>query len=69
MKNVADTRTRLVEVAMDLIWPRSYGSASVDMICKAAGVFQGSYYHFFPSLFAEASDPGGSRNGSTGMRW
>ncbi|MGA3092960.1 MAG: TetR/AcrR family transcriptional regulator [Terriglobales bacterium] len=49
MKNVPDTRTRLVEVAMDLIWPRSYGAVSVDMICKAAGVFKGSFYHFFPT--------------------
>jgi TetR/AcrR family transcriptional regulator, transcriptional repressor for nem operon len=49
MKSVPDTRTRLVEVAMDLIWQRSYGAVSVDMICKAAGVFKGSFYHFFPT--------------------
>jgi TetR/AcrR family transcriptional regulator, transcriptional repressor for nem operon len=49
VKNVPDTRTRLVEVAMDLIWPRSYGAVSVDMICKASGVFKGSFYHFFPT--------------------
>ena len=34
---------------MDLIWPRSYGAVSVDMICKASGVFKGSFYHFFPT--------------------
>jgi TetR/AcrR family transcriptional regulator, transcriptional repressor for nem operon len=34
---------------MDLIWPRSYGAVSVDMICKRAGVFKGSFYHFFPT--------------------
>jgi len=49
MRAVRDTRTRLVEVAMDLIWPSSYGVVSVDMICKGAGVFKGSFYHFFPS--------------------
>jgi TetR/AcrR family transcriptional regulator, transcriptional repressor for nem operon len=49
MKGVPDTRTRLVEAAMKLIWPRSYGAVSVDMICKAAGVFKGSFYHFFPT--------------------
>jgi len=49
MRAVSDTRTRLVEVAMDLIWPSSYGVVSVDVICKAAGVFKGSFYHFFPS--------------------
>jgi TetR/AcrR family transcriptional repressor of nem operon len=49
MKDAADTRTRLVEVAMDLVWPRSYGAVSVDAVCKAAGVFKGSFYHFFPT--------------------
>jgi len=34
---------------MDLIWPRSYGTVSVDAICKEAGVFKGSFYHFFPT--------------------
>ena len=34
---------------MDLIWPRSYGAVSVEMICKQAGVFKGSFYHFFPT--------------------
>ena len=49
MKDTPDTRTRLVEAAMDLIWPRSYGAVSVDAVCKAAGVFKGSFYHFFPT--------------------
>jgi len=49
MQRIPDTRTRLLEVAMDLIWPRSYGAVSVDMICRAAGVFKGSFYHFFPT--------------------
>lgn len=49
MKNAQDTRTRLVEAALELIWPRSYGAVSVEMICKSAGVFKGSFYHFFPS--------------------
>jgi TetR/AcrR family transcriptional repressor of nem operon len=34
---------------MDLVWPRSYGTVSVEMICKEAGVFKGSFYHFFPT--------------------
>lgn len=34
---------------MDLIWSHSYGTVSVDMICKQAGVFKGSFYHYFPS--------------------
>jgi TetR/AcrR family transcriptional repressor of nem operon len=49
MKDTRDTRTRLVEVAMDLVWPRSYGAVSVDAVCKAAGVLKGSFYHFFPT--------------------
>lgn len=48
MKRTLDTRTRIVEVAMDLIWPQNYGAVSVEMICKQAGVFKGSFYHFFP---------------------
>ena len=34
---------------VDLIWKSSYGSVSVDDICKAADVKKGSFYHFFPS--------------------
>jgi TetR/AcrR family transcriptional repressor of nem operon len=49
MKNALDTRTRLVEVAIVLIRPRSYGAVSVDAVCKTAGVFKGSFYHFFPT--------------------
>jgi TetR/AcrR family transcriptional regulator, transcriptional repressor for nem operon len=44
-----DTKQRLVETAVDLIWQSSYGSVSVDDICKAAGVGKGSFYHYFPS--------------------
>ncbi len=34
---------------MELIWENSYGSVSVDDICRKAGVNKGSFYHFFPS--------------------
>jgi TetR/AcrR family transcriptional repressor of nem operon len=34
---------------MDLIWPRSYGGVSVEMICRSAGIYKGSFYHFFPT--------------------
>ncbi len=34
---------------MELIWESSYGSVSVDDICRAADVKKGSFYHFFPS--------------------
>lgn len=44
-----NTKERLVETAINLIWKSSYGSVSVDDICKAANVKKGSFYHFFPS--------------------
>lgn len=44
-----NTRERLIETALDLIWVSSYGSVSVDDICKAADVRKGSFYHYFPS--------------------
>lgn len=44
-----ETRQKLIETAIDLIWQFSYGSVSVDDICKTAGVKKGSFYHFFPS--------------------
>jgi len=44
-----DTKQRLIDTAHELIWKSSYGSVSVDDICKAADVKKGSFYHFFPS--------------------
>ena len=44
-----ETKQRLVDTALELIWKSSYGAVSVDDICKAADVKKGSFYHFFPS--------------------
>jgi TetR/AcrR family transcriptional repressor of nem operon len=44
-----DTKQILIDTALELIWKNSYGSVSVDDICKAAEVKKGSFYHFFPS--------------------
>lgn len=44
-----NTREKLIETATELMWRSSYGTVSVDDICKAAGVKKGSFYHFFPS--------------------
>jgi TetR/AcrR family transcriptional regulator, transcriptional repressor for nem operon len=49
MKTERDTRQRLLETAMDLIWEQSYGAVSVDVICERAGARKGSFYHFFRS--------------------
>ncbi len=44
-----NSKDRLIETATELIWRSSYGSVSVDGICKTANVKKGSFYHFFPS--------------------
>src|SRR5258708_36735741 len=49
MKKPSETKEKLLQVAFDLIWDSSYGSVSVDDICKRAGINKGSFYHFFPS--------------------
>lgn len=49
MKPECETRGKLLQTALELIWESSYGSVSVDDICKRAGVRKGSFYYFFPS--------------------
>ncbi len=49
-----DTRARLVDTMLNLIWSSSYHAVSVEDICKAAGAQKGSFYHFFPSKAALA---------------
>jgi len=44
-----DTKSKLLLTANDLVWQSSYGSVSVDDICKAAGVKKGSFYYYFTS--------------------
>lgn len=45
----SETRERLVQATIDLIWTSSYGAVSVDAICERAQVRKGSFYHFFAS--------------------
>lgn len=45
----SDARRRLLRAAMTLIFANSYASASVDHLCKQAGVGKSSFYHFFDS--------------------
>lgn len=47
-----NTKDKLLAAALDLFWHASYGSVSVDDICKRAGVHKGSFYHFFDSKVA-----------------
>jgi TetR/AcrR family transcriptional repressor of nem operon len=49
MARVTDTRDRLLEAALQLVWEQGVGSASVDDICEKAQVRKGSFYHFFKS--------------------
>jgi TetR/AcrR family transcriptional repressor of nem operon len=47
MGRTSDTREKLLAVAFDLIHENSYGTVSVDQICRRAGVNKGSFYYFF----------------------
>lgn len=49
MKRESETKRKLLDVAMKLIWEQSYGAVGVDDICKQAGVTKGSFYFAFPS--------------------
>ena len=46
---MSDTKERLTDAALDLIWHNSYGTTSVDAICERAGAKKGSFYYFFKS--------------------
>jgi TetR/AcrR family transcriptional regulator, transcriptional repressor for nem operon len=49
MQDSAKTRTRLLEAARDLIRLKGYTATSVDVICAAAGVTKGGFFHHFDS--------------------
>jgi TetR/AcrR family transcriptional regulator, transcriptional repressor for nem operon len=49
MKREGDTKQKLLDVAIQLLWEQSYGAVGVDDICKKAGVTKGSFYFAFPS--------------------
>jgi TetR/AcrR family transcriptional repressor of nem operon len=53
-----ETRERLLQIALELIWQNSYSSVGVNEICAQAGVTKGAFYHHFQSkasLFCEAT--------------
>ena len=49
MRPETETKRKLLETAVELIWESSYGSVSVDDICTKAGVNKGSFYYAFKS--------------------
>ena len=56
--SLTETRERLLETALELIWQSNYNSVGVNEICKQAGVTKGAFYHHFDSkaaLFCEAT--------------
>lgn len=40
-------KTKLLEAALTVIRTKGYGAATVDEICRAAGVSKGSFFHYF----------------------
>jgi len=46
---ISDTRTRLLETAIELMYVRGYSAVGVQELCTRAGVNKGSFYYFFPS--------------------
>src|SRR5471032_2441515 len=49
VKQESESKRKLLEAAMEMIWESSYGSVSVDDICTKAGVNKGSFYYAFKS--------------------
>ena len=57
-KAMSETKDKLMETAIALIWESNYSNVGVAEICKQAGVTKGSFYHYFESkadLFYQAS--------------
>jgi TetR/AcrR family transcriptional regulator, transcriptional repressor for nem operon len=49
MRQESETKRRILETAVQLIWESSYGSVSVEDICTKADVNKGSFYYAFKS--------------------
>ena len=48
-KAVLNSKYRLLEAAVSLMWTRGYHATSVDALCRQAHVTKGSFYYFFSS--------------------
>lgn len=49
MRAPSETRERLLQTAIDLVWHSNYCSVGVAEICERAGVTKGAFYHHFES--------------------
>lgn len=54
IRNKDQTRSRLLDAALEVIRTKGYAGTSVDDICAAAGVTKGSFFHHFESKEALA---------------
>ncbi|MEL6163400.1 MAG: TetR/AcrR family transcriptional regulator [Cyanobacteria bacterium J06628_3] len=44
-----ETKQKLLETALDLIWENNYNCVGIVQICTQAGVTKGAFYHYFKS--------------------
>jgi AcrR family transcriptional regulator len=44
-----ETRTRILDAALEQFAKKGYNEASIDDICTEAGISKGAFYHHFPS--------------------
>src|SRR2546429_8882439 len=49
MGRVSDAKENLMDAVLELIWTGSYGSTTIDQICKKADEKKGSFSYFFKS--------------------
>lgn len=61
-----DSRTRLLDAAIDVIRARGYSATRVDDICAAAGLTKGSFFHHFKSKDEIALAAAGHWSANTG---
>ena len=57
MRTHTDTKEKLLDTAIQLIWQSNYSNVGVNDICQQAGVTKGSFYYYFETkadLFYEA---------------
>jgi len=49
MGRTSNADQKLMDASLELMWEESYGSVTIDDICKRAGVKTGSFYYFYKS--------------------
>ena len=49
MPRVNDTRLKVIESALELIYDRSYADVGIQSLCERAGIRKGNFYYYFDS--------------------